>query len=402
MNDSENIETKREYQAELFSNRLKKKYKELRKWARKNRISSYRLYDRDIPEIPVSLDLYEFLPEGIDSVLEAARFISSQNERLSANDPTVEKEIKERTYAVLYLYERPYEKAEEEEALWLQAMAVSAAGVLGLDISHIIKKSRGRKSHKNNEQYQKNTGMTSRDKSETDNTEHSIIGLDPAINTITGNIIEQGQLFRLDLTSYLDTGLFFDHRSLRSDVRDTCSKKRVLNLFCYTGSFSVYAAQGNAAFVESVDLSNTYLSWAKDNMKLNGFTDKNRYAYTRADCMRFLQEKAVAAKSGKLESDDLYDLIILDPPTFSNSKATSDVLDINRDWPQLVKDCLNILAPGGKLYFSTNSERLKFDINKIPPKTAAGSSFTCTDITDTTIPVDFAGKKPHKVWKFSL
>lgn len=402
MNDSENIETKREYQAELFSNRLKKKYKELRKWARKNRISSYRLYDRDIPEIPVSLDLYEFLPEGIDSVLEAARFISSQNERLSANDPTVEKEIKERTYAVLYLYERPYEKAEEEEALWLQAMAVSAAGVLGLDTSHIIKKSRGRKSHKNNEQYQKNTGMTSHDKSETDNTEHNIIGLDPAINTITGNIIEQGQLFRLDLTSYLDTGLFFDHRSLRSDVRDTCSKKRVLNLFCYTGSFSVYAAQGNAAFVESVDLSNTYLSWAKDNMKLNGFTDKNRYAYTRADCMRFLQEKAVAAKSGKLESDDLYDLIILDPPTFSNSKATSDVLDINRDWPQLVKDCLNILAPGGKLYFSTNSERLKFDINKIPPKTAAGSSFTCTDITDTTIPVDFAGKKPHKVWKFSL
>lgn len=402
MNDSENIETKREYQAELFSNRLKKKYKELRKWARKNRISSYRLYDRDIPEIPVSLDLYEFLPEGIDSVLEAARFISSQNERLSANDPTVEKEIKERSYAVLYLYERPYEKAEEEEALWLQAMAVSAAGVLGLDTSHIIKKSRGRKSHKNNEQYQKNTGMTSRDKSETDNTEHSIIGLAPAINTITGNIIEQGQLFRLDLTSYLDTGLFFDHRSLRSDVRDTCSKKRVLNLFCYTGSFSVYAAQGNAAFVESVDLSNTYLSWAKDNMKLNGFTDKNRYAYTRADCMRFLQEKAVAAKSGKLESDDLYDLIILDPPTFSNSKATSDVLDINRDWPQLVKDCLNILAPGGKLYFSTNSERLKFDINKIPPKTAAGSSFTCTDITDITIPVDFAGKKPHKVWKFSL
>ncbi len=164
----------------------------------------------------------------------------------------------------------------------------------------------------------------------------------------------------------------------------------------------MYAAQGNAARVESVDLSNTYLAWAKDNMKLNGFTDKNRYEFTRADCMRFLQEKAVAAKGDQLEAGDLYDLIILDPPTFSNSKATADVLDINRDWPQLVKDCLNILAPGGKLYFSTNSERIKFDISKIPPKTASGAEFEWKDITEQTIPVDFAGKKPHKVWEFKL
>ena len=162
----------------------------------------------------------------------------------------------------------------------------------------------------------------------------------------------------------------------------------------------MYAAQGNARYVESVDLSNTYLAWAKDNMKLNGFDDRSRYVYTRADCMRFLQEKAVATKSGKLAPEELYDLIILDPPTFSNSKATTDVLDINRDWPQLVKDCLNILAPVGTLYFSTNSERIKFDDKKIPPKTAGGLSYTCTDITSQTIPVDFTGKRPHKVWKF--
>ena len=98
----------------------------------------------------------------------------------------------------------------------------------------------------------------------------------------------------------------------------------------------------------------------------------------------------------------LYDLIILDPPTFSNSKNTNDVLDINHDWPQLVKDCLNILAPGGTLYFSTNSERIKFDQKKIPPKTAAGFDFACTEITAQTIPFDFEGKKPHKVWKFTL
>ena len=380
MNNNDKSIEKNAYQAELFSNRLKRKYKELRKQMRKNRISCYRLYDRDIPEVPVSLDLYEFLPDGVDSVMEAARFMADQNERLSANDPAVEKEIKERTWAVLYLYERPYEKSEEEETLWLDAMAKAAADILGIDKSHIIKKSRGHKSHKEDEQYQKNDNQIA----------------------IEGLVQEQGQLFRVDLTSYLDTGLFFDHRPLRATVRDTSNKKRVLNLFCYTGSFSVYAAQGNASYVESVDLSNTYLAWAKDNMKLNGFTDKKKYDFTRADCQVFLQEKAVAAKGGKLAAEELYDLIILDPPTFSNSKATSDVLDINRDWPQLVKDCLNILGPGGTLYFSTNSERIKFDISKIPPKTAAGSQFTWKEITEQTISADFAGKKPHKAWEFKL
>ena len=380
MNNNDKSIEKNAYQAELFSNRLKRKYKELRKQMRKNRISCYRLYDRDIPEVPVSLDLYEFLPDGVDSVMEAARFMADQNERLSANDPAIEKEIKERTRAVLYLYERPYEKSEEEATLWLDAMAKAAADILGIDKSHIIKKSRGHKSHKEDEQYQKNYSQIA----------------------IEGLVQEQGQLFRVDLTSYLDTGLFFDHRPLRATVRDTSSKKRVLNLFCYTGSFSVYAAQGNASYVESVDLSNTYLAWAKDNMKLNGFTDKKKYDFTRADCQVFLQEKAVAAKGGKLADEELYDLIILDPPTFSNSKATNDVLDINRDWPQLVKDCLNILAPGGTLYFSTNSERIKFDISKIPPKTAAGSEFTWKEITEQTISADFAGKKPHKAWEFKL
>ena len=373
---------KTEYQAELFSNRLRKRYKELRKWARKNRIFCYRLYDRDIPEIPVSLDLYEFLPDEVDSPVEAARFFADQNARLSANDLTIEKNIKERTYAVIYLYERPYEKDEVEEEQWFSKMAQAASEVLVIQQDHVVQKSRGHKSHKGQEntQYEKNNQYA--------NTQ--------------GLTMEQGQLFRIDLTTYLDTGLFFDHRSLRSTVRETSSKKRVLNLFCYTGSFSVYAAQGNASFVESVDLSNTYLDWTKDNMKLNGFDDRSRYIYTRADCVRFLQDKAVSAKSGKLAPEELYDLIILDPPTFSNSKNASDVLDINRDWPQLVKDCLNILTPNGTLYFSTNSERIKFDLQKLPPKTASGKEFTCTEITASTIPEDFVSKKPHRVWQFTI
>ena len=131
MNNNDKSIEKNAYQAELFSNRLKRKYKELRKQMRKNRISCYRLYDRDIPEVPVSLDLYEFLPDGVDSVMEAARFMADQNERLSANDPAVEKEIKERTWAVLYLYERPYEKSEEEETIWLRGWRrVSASGFM--------------------------------------------------------------------------------------------------------------------------------------------------------------------------------------------------------------------------------------------------------------------------------
>lgn len=373
------MEDKLNYQAELFGNRLRKKYKELRKWARKNRISSYRLYDRDIPEIPVSLDIYEFLPSDCETPIEAARFISEQNAKLSANDLTVEKSIKERTYAVIYLYERPYEKDQNEEEIWLNKMASIAAEVLGITESQIIKKQR---------KHQK--GLNQYEKQETNS------------EIITGIVMEQGQIFKIDLSSYLDTGLFFDHRPLRAKIRDTSSKKSVLNLFCYTGSFSVYASQGNALKVESVDMSNTYLSWANDNMKINGFSDKSKYIFTRADCIQFLQEKAIAAKTKTLKPGEYYDLIILDPPTFSNSKNTYNVLDINKQWPQLVKDCLNILNPGGTVYFSTNSERLKFDRSLLPQATISGYTIACEDITAETIPNDFTGTKCHRCWKFSI
>lgn len=385
------MENKNQYQSELFSNRLKKKYKELRKWARKNRVSCYRIYDRDIPEVPVSLDLYEFLPENVTSPMESARFLSDQNARLSANDYSIEDDKKSRTFAILYLYERPYEKDEKEEEEWLDAMANAAATVLGIPYSHIIKKQRKRQNHKAS-QYEK--------------TEDTNYELQEA-----GNLTQEcGQIFKLDLTTYLDTGLFFDHRPLRSAVRENCSNKSVLNLFCYTGSFSVYAASGNAKTVESVDLSNTYLDWAKENMTLNGFIDKKKYIFTRDDCIQFLQEKSVAQKaviSGtasdeQKKSASTYDLIILDPPTFSNSKNTYNVLDINRDWPQLVKDCLNILNPGGTLYFSTNSERLKFDKTQLPNATISGCIITCDDITAQTIPNDYSGSKPHRCWKFQI
>lgn len=373
-----NAEAKLENQKTLFANRLKRKLKELKKWARKNKISCYRIYDKDIPEIPVSLDLYEFLPDGTDSKAEAARYTANLSERISQNDPTVQNEISYNQYAVLYLYERPYEKDEKEEEIWFEEMANVAADVLGLQKNHIVKKERKRQ--RGTSQYEK-TEVTS---------------------NASGVTQEAGQLFKLDLTSYLDTGLFFDHRPLRSKVREISAKKSVLNLFCYTGSFSVYAAEGGARKVESVDLSNTYLSFAKDNMMLNGFSDSEKYIYTRCDCIEFLKEKAVSAKQGQLKEEDYYDLIILDPPTFSNSKNTYNVLDINKDWPQLVKDCLNILSPGGVLYFSTNSTKLVFDKSKLPQATISGKVIMVTDITEESIPKDFEGTKCHKAWELKI
>lgn len=362
------MQDKNLYQQELFTNRLKKKYKELRKWARKNKIYCYRLYDKDIPEIPLSLDLYEFLPDGIDSKLEAVRYHTNLNDRLSQNDLSAEKESSLNRFAVLYLYERPYEKDPAEEEQWLNLMAKGAADVLGINELHIIKKER--KQQKGLDQYEKSN---------------------TAVN-LTGLTTEQNQLFKINLTSYLDTGLFFDHRPLRSKVREISSGKKVLNLFCYTGSFSVYAAEGNASYVESVDLSNTYLAWAKENMALNNFTDSKKYQFTRADVINFLEETAK-------ENKKKYDLIILDPPTFSNSKNTFNVLDINQDYPKLIENALNILEPGGILYFSTNSTRLKFDVNLIPKTTKNGKAVMITDITTESIPKDFEGTKCHRAWE---
>ena len=392
------MENKTEYQSQLFANRLKKKYKELRKWARKNRISCYRIYNKDIPEIPVSLDLYEFLPNQINNTLEVAKFLTEQNNEICANNLQVEQEIKERTFAVLYLYERPYQKSDDEEEQWLSAIGNKACEVLGIPQNHLIKKMR--KHQKGTNQYEKSP--LSNDISSIPYLEYE-------------NIQEQGQIFKINLSSYLDNGLFFDHRPLRTMIRDTSSKKSVLNLFCYTGSFSVYAAQGNASTVESVDLSNTYLDWAKQNMQLNGFSDKNKYIFTRSDCIKFLQEKAVSLKKminsenqkSKLPQEiknsvQTYDIIILDPPTFSNSKNTYNVLDINKDWPQLVKDSLNILNKNGILYFSTNSERLKFNLEQLPKNTVSGFSIVCEDITALTIPNDYANTKPHRCWKFTV
>ena len=368
------MENKLAYQSQLFSNRLAKKFRALRKWARKNRVSCYRLYDRDIPEIPLAADVYEFLPDDISDKIEAAKFLREEERRISENDPTVAAEISRRRYLHLFMYERPFETSEDEEKAWLDAMVQVAAEVLSIEENHVIVKTRKRQ--KGESQYEK---LESERKLE-------------------ALAQECGQIFRVNLSDYLDTGLFFDHRPLRSIVRETCAGKSVLNLFCYTGSFSVYAAEGKARRVESVDLSNTYLRWAEDNLRLNGFSDSKKLVFTRGDVTAFLQKKCAE----KPTDANRYDIIILDPPTFSNSKSTQNTLDINRDWPRLVSDCLNLLAPGGILYFSTNSRRLKFDTSLIPEKTKSGGNVTVTDMTQASLPEDYKGTKNRRCWKLSL
>ncbi|MBR1405142.1 MAG: class I SAM-dependent methyltransferase [Treponema sp.] len=374
---NQNTAEQNAYQANIFSNRLAKKYKLLRKWARRERVTCYRLYDRDIPEVPLAVDIYEFLPEGMESKIDAALFLRGEDERISANDLSASKEKNERMFVHLYLYERPYEKSDSDEQLWLDEMKKAVSLTLGISENRVIQKVR--KHQKGENQYEKIENERS----------------------VEGFAQECGQLFKVNLSDYLDTGLFFDHRPLRSLVRESCAGKSVLNLFCYTGSFSVYAAEGKARRVESVDLSNTYLDWARFNFALNDFDpDDSRFFFTRGDVTGFLNQKL--AEVPNAEKSNRYDIIILDPPTFSNSKATRNTLDINRDWSELVTKCLNLLNKGGVLYFSTNSHRLKFDEKLVPKTTNSGSAVAVFDMTETSLPEDFKGTKAHRLWKFEV
>ncbi len=325
----------------LLENRLIKRKAHLKKWARRNGIFCYRLYDRDIPEIPLCIDFYE----------------DTQSVR----------------YLVLYLYERPYEKPAEEEKLWLDEAVRTCCDVLQIPQDNVFMKIRRRQKNRQNQaaQYEKQ------------NEKNFFI-----------TVSENGLRFSVNLSAYLDTGLFFDHRILREKVRAEAEHKRVLNLFCYTGAFSVYAAAGNARQVDSVDLSAPYLNRAQKNMALNGFTDEARFSFIRSDVPTFLKNASLSAPQKK------WDIIVLDPPTFSNSKKTGTVLDINRDWPLLCSLCLNRLERGGKLYFSTNSKTLHFDENKILQERGASgiSKIGVSDISAHTIPEDFRNKRIHRCW----
>lgn len=186
-------------------------------------------------------------------------------------------------------------------------------------------------------------------------------------------VLEGGLKFRVNFDDYLDTGLFLDHRLTRSRLREAAAGKRFLNLFAYTGSATVYAASGAAAASTSVDLSRTYLDWSQRNLALNGFTGR-QHVLVQADCRKWLEEC--------IQSRERYDLIFLDPPTFSNSKRMEGVLDVERDHPALIDGCARLLAPGGLIVFSTNAQRFKLD-------ESLAARHAIRDISAATLPRDF-------------
>ena len=327
------MEEKLEYQKTIFRNRLIKNNKHISKWARRQGIFSYRVYDKDIPEVPLLLDFYQCV-DGTSCLH-------------------------------LGLYKRPYYVSDEEEFQWLSEMSVVSAEVLEVDVSNIFIKVREKK--KGICQYQKMNSSSS-----------------------ARFIVQEGVAkFYVNLSDYIDSGLFLDHRPLRMEVGSCARDKDVLNLFCYTASFSVHAMLGGALSVCSVDASNTAIKWAKENMHLNGIEINESCCFEKKDVFAFLYE----AKT----RDSRWDIIICDPPTFSNSKNRSSVFDVSRDYLQLCVLCVSLLKEDGVLYFSSNSRTLKFDSSLLT--SSVKEKLFVQDISLRTIPEDFRNKRIHKTWK---
>ena len=300
---------------QMFTNRLLKVYKHKSKLAKRQGVTCYRVYDHDMPEFPFCIELYE-----------------------------------DKVYLAEYL--RRHGMTDEEHDTWLDECMAEISRLLEVPVGKIYVRQRKRMSHRAENQYEK---------------------LEEKKEFFT--VEESGMKFLVNLTDYLDTGLFLDHRITRGMVKEQCAGKRVLNLFCYTGSFSVYAAAGKAASVTSVDLSNTYLNWAEDNFAINLFKDKNRFVFIPADVKQYL--KTLAPNS--------FDLVIMDPPTFSNSKRMKDFLDIQRDYAELLNDVLRATTEGGIVYFSTNYTKFEMDVSAV-------KASEIKDITKATTPFDFEGK----------
>jgi 23S rRNA (guanine2445-N2)-methyltransferase / 23S rRNA (guanine2069-N7)-methyltransferase len=304
--------------AQMFANRLKKNIDKLASWARREKISCYRFYDADMPEYAFAIDLYQSDPAGT-----AGRWLYVQE------------------YAPPATVDRDRARGRREEAISVLPETT------GLPPGAIYW--RTRRPQKGSSQYE------------------ALAEQDERV------VVEEGGLkFLVNFTDYLDTGLFLDHRLARARIREAARGKRFLNLFCYTGAATVYAASGGAVATTSIDMSRTYIDWARRNMAVNGFRG-DAHQYVQADCLAWLAEDDGAR----------FDLIFLDPPTFSNSKRMEREFDVQRDHVTLIRETLVRLAPGGLLLFSNNFRKFKLDAE-------AFEDLSVRDITKKTVPHDFA------------
>lgn len=302
-----------------LKNRIRKNYRHLKKWANRTKTNCFRIYDRDIKEYPLAIDFYD----GRFCIHYFTSTRDTEEPRQDLYEETME--------AIHSLFDAPSEAIH-----W-----------------------RTRIKRGKIEQYEKTGGMKQ-----------------------FFSVLEYGLKFRINLTDYLDTGLFLDHRETRRLVASMARGKRLLNLFAYTCSFSVHAAAAGALFTKSVDLSNTYTNWGKENFLLNSLPLKNNLII-QEDCLQFLEKER-----------NVYDLIVIDPPTISRSKKMDQMFDIQKDYPFLISKALTLLSPNGTLFFSTNSRNFDFD------KTLFDRC-SILDISKKTIPLDFHNQKIHRCWKIS-
>jgi 23S rRNA (cytosine1962-C5)-methyltransferase len=305
-----------------FELQIQNNYEERIKWAKESFTDSFRLYDRELTDYPLAIDFY------------AGRFCVQYfaNSREHDSPPPALKEDTVHTLCNLF--------GNKPDAIYWRTRTKS----------------------KETRQYEKK------------DTQGAFF-----------TVFEHGIRFKINLTDYLDSGLFLDHRETRKMIAALAKGKRLLNLFAYTCSFSVHAALAGAVFTKSVDLSNTYTKWGEDNLSLNGIPLRN-HPVIRADCLKFLKEET---RSGRK-----YDLIVIDPPTISRSKKMDQLFDVQKDYPFLITTSLALLDKEGSIFFSTNSRKFQF-ANELFPNCCI------EEITERTIPQDFHDKGIHRCWKIS-
>lgn len=318
---------------EMLLNRLRKNQRSIGKWARQLGHDCFRLYDADIPEFAFAIDLYGS-SDGLQVHLQE--------------------------------YQAPKSIPEEKVALRRNQAIAAVEKCLQLPSDAVILKTRQRQRGKDQYTVQQRSN-------------HYFV------------VSEGKAKFWVNLRDYLDTGLFLDHRPMRNFLFQQAKGKRVLNLFCYTASASVQAALGGAESTTSIDLSNTYLDWARRNFSLNGIGGK-QHRLQQKDCMAYLEN---AASPYKKSDGGQFDLIFLDPPTFSNSKKTPNVLDIQRDHSKLIHQAMALLSRDGLLLFSTNKRKFRLDAD-------LSQRFQCYDYSRNSIDRDFQRNSHiHQVWKIS-
>jgi len=322
MTNTENEDSELDKPTRMLANRLQKNLRTTGKWARQQGVSCYRLYDNDLPEYAFAIDLY-------GNQVHMAEYQAPA----SIPQAKVESRREQARQAVQHVLEVPADA--------------------------IILKTRERQ--KGKKQYQ-------------------VQGRSQDFFKVR----EGPARLWINLHDYLDTGLFLDHRAIRRFIFENAKDKCFLNLFCYTATASVHAALGGAESSLSIDLSNTYLDWARKNYSLNGLGGQS-HRLKRGDCIEYLQN-----------NKDKFDLIFLDPPTFSNSKRTDNVLDIQRDHVTLIRNAAAKLNDGGLLIFSTNKRNFKLDAKEL-------AELKMKDYTNASLDKDFQrSRKIHQAWLISV